>query len=176
MSKLNIFSIWKNIGICRMLTKKKKRLNASWKMVEEMKNKEKFAKEIVEIACSGNKLALYDGEIRACKSLPCSECDFYNGGVLCDSKCKAWAESEYVKLKHEIDWASVPVDTPVIIKGFNFNRRYFSRILPDGRISTFSHGRTSWSAQGMALEVSYSKSDVVLAREEDKLKYRKRVE
>ena len=76
---------------------------------------------------------------------------------------------------HEIDWASVPVDTPVIIKGFNFNRRYFSRILPDGRISIFSHGRTSWSAQGMALEVPCSKSDVVLAREADKLKYRKQV-
>lgn len=34
-----------------------------------MKNKEKFAKEIVEIACSGSKLALYNGEIRVCKSL-----------------------------------------------------------------------------------------------------------
>ena len=43
-------------------------------------------------------------------------------------------------------------------------------------ISIFSHGRTSWSAQGTTPEVSCSKSDVVLAREEDKLKYRKRVE
>lgn len=141
-----------------------------------MKNKEKFAKEIMEIACSGNKLALYNGEIRACKSLMCSECEFYNGGVPCDSKCKAWAESEYVEPKYETDWASVPVDTPVIIKGVASNRRYFSRILSDGRISIFSHGRTSWSAQGMAPEVSCSKSDVVLAREEDKLKYRKQVE
>lgn len=141
-----------------------------------MKNKEKFAKEIIEVACSGSKLALYNGEICVCKSLMCSECEFYNGGVPCDSKCKAWAESEYVEPKYEIDWASVPVDTPVIIKGFKSNRRYFSRILPDGRISIFSHGRTSWSAQEMAPEVSYSKSDVVLAREEDEFEYRKRVE
>lgn len=42
-----------------------------------MKNKEKFAKEIVEIACSGSKLALYNGEIRACKSLTCLECEFF---------------------------------------------------------------------------------------------------
>ena len=141
-----------------------------------MKNKEKFAQEIVEIACSGSKLALHNGEIRACKSLLCSKCEFCNRVVPCDSKRKAWAESEYVEPKYEIDWASVPVDTPVIIKGVASNRRYFSRILSDGRISTFSNGRTSWSAQGMAPEVSCSKSDVVLARGEDEFKYRKQVE
>ena len=140
-----------------------------------MKNKEKFAKEIIEIAATGSSIAMCNGVLRECRGLPCSQCEFYDGGALCDSKCKAWAESEYVEPKYEIDWASVPVDTPVIIKGFKSNRRYFSRILPDGRISIFSHGRTSWSAQEMAPEVSYSKSDVVLAREEDKLKYRKQV-
>lgn len=140
-----------------------------------MKNKEKFVKEIVEIACSGNKLALYNGEIRACKSLLCSECEFYNGGVPCDSKCKAWAESEYVEPKYEIDWASVPVDTPVLIKGAVDNRRYFSRLLPDERLAVFRNGRTSWSSHGIAKEVALHKSVVVLAREEDKLKYRKQV-
>ena len=141
-----------------------------------MKNKEKFAKEIVEIACSGSKLALCNGEIRACKDLTCSECEFCGKGVARDLKRKAWAEYEYVEPKYEIDWASVPVDTPVIIKGIKSSRRYFSRILPDGRISIFSHLAGSWSAQGTTPEVSCSKSDVVLAREEDKLKYRKRVE
>ena len=141
-----------------------------------MKNKEKFAKEIMEIAATGSSIAMRDGVLRECRGLNCSQCDFYDGGALCDSKCKAWAESEYVEPKYEIDWASVPVDTPVIIKGVASNRRYFSRILSDGRISTFSNGRTSWSAQGMAPEVSCSKSDVVLARGEDEFKYRKQVE
>lgn len=141
-----------------------------------MKNKEKFAKEIVEIACSGEKLAVSSGVIRKCIGLPCYKCSFYREGIECDEMRKTWAESEYVEPKYEIDWASVPVDTPVIIKGIKSSRRYFSRILPDGRISIFSHGRTSWSAQEMAPEFSYSKSDVVLAREEDKLKYGKRVE
>lgn len=141
-----------------------------------MKNKEKFTKEIIEIAATGSSIAMCNGVLRECRGLPCSQCEFYDGGALCDSKCKAWAESEYVEPKYEIDWASVPVDTPVIIKGIKSSRRYFSRILPDGRISIFSHGRTSWSAQEMAPEFSYSKSDVVLAREEDKLKYGKRVE
>ena len=140
-----------------------------------MKNKEKFAKEIIEIAATGTSVAMCNGVLRECRGLYCSQCDFYSDRE-CDEKIKEWAESEYVEPKYEIDWASVPVDTPVIIKGFKSNRRYFSRILPDGRISIFSHGRTSWSAQEMAPEVSYSKSDVVLAREEDEFEYRKRVE
>ena len=140
-----------------------------------MKNKEKFAKEIVEIACSGSKLALHNGEIRACESLLCSKCEFCNGVVPCDSKRKAWAESEYVEPKYEIDWASVPVDTPVLIKGAMDNRKYFSRLLPDERLAVFRDGRTSWSSCGIAKEVALYKSVVVLAREEDKLKYRKQV-
>ena len=145
-----------------------------------MKNKEKFAKEIIEIACSGNKLALHDGEIRACKSLLCSECDFCNGGVPCDSKRKAWAESEYVKPKYEIDWASVPVDTPVLLKDKNNvdNKRYFYKTLSEGALALFINGRTSWSSiaeAGVIKYCSHSKSNVTLAREEDKLKYRKQV-
>lgn len=140
-----------------------------------MKNKEKFAKEIVEIACSGSKLALCNGEIRACKDLTCSECEFCGKGVACDLKRKAWAESEYVEPKYETYWASVPVDTPVLIKGAVDNRRYFSKLLQDERLAVFRNGRTSWSSHGIAQEVALYKSVVVLAREEDKLKYRKLV-
>lgn len=103
-----------------------------------MKNKEKFAKEIVEIAVTGTSVAMRNGVLRECRGLCCSQCDFISCGK-CNEKIKEWAESEYVESKYEIDWASVPVDTPVIIKGFKSNRRYFSRILPDGRISIFSH-------------------------------------
>ena len=140
-----------------------------------MKNKEKFAKEIIEIAVAGNSVAMRNGVLQGCRGLCCSQCDFVSGGM-CREKSKEWAESEYIEPRYETDWSKVPVDTPVIIKGFKSNRRYFSRILPDGGISIFSNGRTSWSALETAPEASYSKSDVVLAREEDKLKYRKRVE
>lgn len=138
-----------------------------------MKNKEKFAKEIIEIAATGTSIAMCNGVLRECRGLYCSQCDFCSDRE-CDEKIKEWAESEYIE--YETDWSKVPVDTPVIIKGVASNRRYFSRILSDGRISTFSNGRTSWSAQGMAPEVSCSKSDVVLARGEDEFKYRKQVE
>lgn len=141
-----------------------------------MKNKEKFAKEIIEVACSGGVLAMNSGIIRKCVDLPCHKCSFNIDGIECDEMRKTWAESEYIEPRHETDWAKVPVDTPVFIKGAMDNRRYFSRPLPDERLAVFRNGRTSWSSHGIAKEVALHKSVVVLVREADKLKYRKRVE
>ena len=138
-----------------------------------MKNKEKFAKEIIEIAVTGSSIAMCDGVLRECCGLYCSQCDFCSDRE-CNEEIKEWAESEYVE--YETDWAKVPVDTPVLAKGAVDNRRYFSRLLPDERLAVFCNGRTSWSGYGIAQEDAFCKSVVVLARDEDKLKYRKRVE
>ena len=139
-----------------------------------MKNKEKYAKEIIEIAATGTSVAMCNGVLRECRGLYCSQCDFYSDRE-CDEKIKEWAESEYIEPKYETDWSKVPVDTPVLIKGAMDNRKYFSRLLPDERLAVFRDGRTSWSSHGIAKEVALYKSVVVLAREEDKLKYRKQV-
>lgn len=140
-----------------------------------MKNKEKFAKEIIEIAVAGSSIAMRDGVLQECCGLPCSQCDFISDGK-CDEKIKEWAESEYVEPRYETDWSKVPVDTPVVIRGAVEDRRYYNKLLADGRLVLFPNGRTSWSTFGTFKKSAYSKSDVVLAREEDKLKYRKRVE
>ena len=140
-----------------------------------MKNKEKFAKEIIEIAATGTSVAMCNGVLRECRGLYCSQCDFYSDRE-CDEKIKEWAESEYIEPKYETDWSKVPVDTPVLIKGGMDNRKSFSRLLPDERLAVFRDGRTSWSSHGIAKEVALCKSVVVLVREADKLKYRKRVE
>ena len=137
-----------------------------------MKNKEKFAKEIIEIAATGTSIAMCNGVLRECRGLYCSQCDFCSDRE-CDEKIKEWAESEYIE--YETDWSKVPVDTPVLIKGAMDNRKYFSRLLPDERLAVFRDGRTSWSSYGIVKEVALYKSVVVLAREEDKLKYRKQV-
>lgn len=144
-----------------------------------MKNKEKFAKEIVEIAVTGSSVAMRNGVLRECRGLCCSQCDFISGGK-CHEKIKEWAESEYVEPKYEIDWASVPVDTPVLLKEKNNvdNKRYFYKTLSEGTLALFINGRTSWSSIAEAGGIKccfHSKSNVTLAREEDKLKYRKQV-
>lgn len=144
-----------------------------------MKNKEKFAKEIIEIAATGTSVAMCNGVLRECRGLYCSQCDFYSDRE-CDEKIKEWAESEYVEPKYEIDWASVPVDTPVLLKEKNNvdNKRYFYKTLSEGTLALFINGRTSWSSIAEAGGIKccfHSKSNVTLAREEDKLKYRKQV-
>lgn len=140
-----------------------------------MKNKEKFAKEIIEIACSGEILAKHDDKLYKCSEISCVSCDFKSkAGKGCAYWTREWAESEYVE--YETDWSKVPVDTPVVIIGAIEDRRYFDELLADGRLSLFPNGRTSWSTLGIFKKNSYNKSDVVLAREEDKIKYRKRVD
>lgn len=140
-----------------------------------MKNKEKYAKEIIEIVCSGEILAKHDDKLYKCSEISCVSCDFKSkAGKSCAYWTRKWAESEYVE--YETDWSKVPVDTPVLIKGAIDNRKYFSRPLPYERLAVFRDGRTSWSSHEIAKEVALHKSVVVLAREEDEFKYRKQVE
>lgn len=63
-----------------------------------MKNKEKFAKEIVEIACKGHDFGVdkNTNEVVDCRGTPCPTCLF----LKMDNCCKArrqWAESEYIE-------------------------------------------------------------------------------
>lgn len=136
-----------------------------------MKNKEKFAKEIIEVAVAGGSIAMRDGVLQECCDLPCSQCDFVSGGM-CHEKIKEWAESEYVEPRYEIDWASVPVDTPVI--NSNGSRYYFAGYnnIMDV-IYVFIYGCTSWSSENSIIAIPTNTCK--LFREEDKIKYRKLV-
>lgn len=63
-----------------------------------MKNKEKYAKEIVEIACNRGQIAIEKrtGKLIACIEFPCSDCMF--GEIWdCDEAARKWAESEYIE-------------------------------------------------------------------------------
>lgn len=64
-----------------------------------MKNKERYTKEIVDIACKGEPLAIEKstGLLVNCTTLPCGEC-LFNGASSCRDGIKEWAESEYVEL------------------------------------------------------------------------------
>ena len=66
-----------------------------------MKNREKFAKEILDIACNGGIIAVtkYNKVVR-CMDIHCEQCLFHKGddygGYCYDTKRIRWAESEYV--------------------------------------------------------------------------------
>lgn len=47
-----------------------------------MLNREKYAKEILNIACEGHSIAMIDGKLRQCSGASCSKCDF-NSNINC---------------------------------------------------------------------------------------------
>ena len=63
-----------------------------------MKNKEKFEKEIVEIACDGNDVAVRKstGKPIDCCDIECGECSLL-GDKSCTKLRREWAESEYIE-------------------------------------------------------------------------------
>ena len=64
-----------------------------------MKNREKFAKEILDIACRHSIIAMnLDGKLVPCHELYCDECLFHsNNNGNCNISVQEWAESEYVE-------------------------------------------------------------------------------
>lgn len=61
-----------------------------------MTNREKFAKEILDIACNGDSIAMIEsGHIVSCSRINCNNCLFCD--VNCKEKVREWAESEYIE-------------------------------------------------------------------------------
>lgn len=63
-----------------------------------MKNREKYAEELLDIACTGKNIAIDKRtmQIRGCEGFPCVFCllsDYDD----CDMKLAEWAESEYIE-------------------------------------------------------------------------------
>lgn len=63
-----------------------------------MKNKEKCAMEIAEIACDGKSIAVdkRTGKVVSCDCITCGNC-LFDGKHGCNSRRRKWAESEYME-------------------------------------------------------------------------------
>ena len=138
-----------------------------------MKNREKFEKEIMDIACSGHSIA-FDKEankLTRCYDISCKKCAFSSFSTSCTDKIKKWCNSEYKE--PEVDWSKVPVDTPVLVKDstpYTWKRRYFA-YYEDGIVHTYSDGATSWSVNKNSVNPGWNYAK--LANEEDISKYAK---
>ena len=119
-----------------------------------MLNKEKYAKEILDIVCSGNDLGKQNGRLCPCANIKCSDCDF-NTTLCCPEGIQKWANSEYKE--PEIDWNKVPVDTPVYVWNSDSNtyKRHFAGYAND-KIIAFTDGATSWSNDGYKTEWNHA--------------------
>lgn len=63
-----------------------------------MTNREKYVEELLNVACTGKKIAIDKRtmQIRSCEGLSCGHCLFSGCGD-CDMKLAEWAESECVE-------------------------------------------------------------------------------
>ena len=109
-----------------------------------MLNKEKYAKEIVEIACNGDGIGMRNRALCPCNTINnCKQCDFYSKNIPCEQAVKEWANSEYKE--REIDWNKVPVDTPILITYSCYTlKRHFAKYY-NKTIYFYPDGTTSWS-------------------------------
>ena len=115
-----------------------------------MLNKEKYAKEIAEIACNGDCIGMMNGILYPCNTIKsCKHCDFYDieTKILCTENIKKWANSECKE--REIDWNKVPIDTPIYVWA-NYEdkiykrKRYFAEYdTNNDKIIAFIEGQTS---------------------------------
>lgn len=117
-----------------------------------MTNREKFAEQILDIACDGGSIAVNkvtSGPMR-CQGTACEECLFNNDVEFCIDGRKKWANSEYVEPL--VDWSKVAVDTPILVNDSNDHewlKRYFAKY-ENGSVYAWNTGKTSWSSEGYA--------------------------
>ena len=114
-----------------------------------MLNKEKYAKEILDIVChDGVNPGIIDNIPVNCLNTECHRCQFYD--TYCVGAFVKWANSEYKE--REIDWNKVPVDTPIYVWD-NYEdkiykrKRYFAEYdTNNDKIFAFTEGQTSWTS------------------------------
>lgn len=128
-----------------------------------MLNKEKYAKEIIDIACNGDSVGMRNGILCSCDTINnCEHCDFYNEEILCEEVIKEWANSEYKE--REIDWNKVPVDTPIYVWDNNDNRTYKRHFAGYNKVNNmiiaFDDGGTSWSSGATTTTIRWNHAKI----------------
>ena len=116
-----------------------------------MKNKEKFEKEILEIACKGTTFGVNKNTIKPeiCaifgNAIKCSDCLMHDRSKTCEEKRAEWCEQEYTE-DPEMDWSKIAVDTPIYVReyGSPWIPRHFAKF-ENGYVIAFLDGKTSFT-------------------------------
>ena len=112
-----------------------------------MLNREKYEKEILDIVCNGNRIAVVDGKPRECRGVKCNTCGLEKFGS-CYDGLREWVNSEYIEpVEPPVDWSKVSVDAKILVRNNEdsvWKRRYFAKY-EDETVYTWDYGKTSWS-------------------------------
>ena len=114
-----------------------------------MLNREKYAKEIIELATNTALFGLKNGKPAICEEIKCEECDFYESDSCKGStyNFREWLNSEHIE--PPVDWSKVAVDTPILVRDSekeSWRKRYFAKYY-NGIVCAWGGGTTSWSAE-----------------------------
>ena len=105
-----------------------------------MKNKEKFAKDLIDFCLNGDLFGSLDGKPVGCNTILCKNCDFVNDN--CYENRKKWAEQEYIE-PPKVDWSKVKVDTPIYVR-VDEDDEWFPRHFAeykDGKVFAWNNGK-----------------------------------
>lgn len=111
-----------------------------------MTNKEKYAKEILDIVCNGSNVAIIENKPCKCDTCSCDICEIHKNPN-CDVNFAEWCKKEY----QEVDWSKISVDTKVYVrdsKNEQWLPRYFAKYDEyTDSVMTYDNGATSWSGR-----------------------------
>jgi hypothetical protein len=117
-----------------------------------MKNREKYAKEIIDITFDRGHVAVSkENKVVCCEEISCKDCIFNNMTGHCSKLKQEWAELEYVE--PPVDWTKVAVDTPILVRDSEkevWEKKHFAKY-ENGKVYTWGNGATSWSNDGSRL-------------------------
>lgn len=113
-----------------------------------MKNIEKYARDVIAVACGDGVLVSVDKDTNRpinCGDTDCEKCLFFDKEDDCTICFEKWCDEEYEEPK--VDWSKVKVDTPVLVSNDNekWYKYHFAKY-KHGTVYVFSYEKTSWSA------------------------------
>lgn len=111
-----------------------------------MTNYEHYKKQIEKFTRMGQKVAVKKdtNEIIPCSDIGCGGC-LFGAYDSCTKKSMAWADAEYIE--PTVDWAKVPVDTPILVNNsicLDWVRNHFAKY-ENGRVYAWEGGKTSYT-------------------------------
>lgn len=116
-----------------------------------MTNKEKYAKEIVEIACKGHDFRVdkNTNEVADCCDAPCAACLFLEMDD-CDKARREWAESEYIEKSVIVISKKDRAFLEYLKEEFKYIVRY-----KDGALFAYKNQLTTWFRLDCCFDVCF---------------------